>query len=224
MECAVLRDLVQRQEAAIKGKRILITGAAGTIGNVLCDRLLTLNPGVVRLLDHDEERAFYLDLKHRGNPRVRVLLGDIRDRDRMQRAIQDIDIVFHTAALKHVGLGEYNPFEVVRTNLVAIQSLIECAIDANIEKFVFTSSDKAVNPTNVMGGSKFIGERLITAANIYRGRKRTIFSSTRFGNVLGSAGSVVPIFQKQIFSKTDSRGQFHHDYASRYDALLYDET
>lgn len=195
---AVLSNLATRQESVIKGKRILITGAAGTIGSALCDRLLTLDPAVVRLLDHDEERAFYLELKHRENKRVRVLLGNIRDRDRMQRAIQDIDIVFHAAALKHVGLGEYNPFEVVRTNLVAIQSLIECAIDANVEKFIFTSSDKAVNPTNVMGGSKFIGERLITAANIYRGKKRTIFASTRFGNVLGSAGSVVPIFQKQI--------------------------
>src|SRR5262245_26235406 len=116
----------------------------------------------------------------------------------MRRAIQGVDIVIHAAALKHVGLGEYNPFEVVRTNLVALQDLVECCIDANVEKFIFTSSDKAVSPTNVMGGSKFIGERLVTAGNLYRGRARTVFASTRFGNVLGSAGSVVPVFRRQI--------------------------
>ena len=92
---------------------------------------------------------------------------------------QGVDIVLHTAALKHVELGEYNPFEVVNTNLFALQSLLEASLDANVEKFVFTSSDKAVNPTNVMGGSKFIGERLVTAANGYRGQRKTIFACRR---------------------------------------------
>ena len=129
---------------------------------------------------------------------MRCLLGDIRDRDRMARARHGADAIVHTAALKHVGLGEYNPFEVVKTNLLALQGMIECAIDANVDKFIFTSSDKAVNPTNVMAGSQFIGERLIASANAYRGSARTVFASTRFGNVLGSSGSVIPVFRKQI--------------------------
>jgi len=183
---------------AVEGKIILVTGAAGTIGSAVVKRLLGFKPRVVRLLDHNEEEAFYWGLTAAQDARLRVLLGDIRDRERMKRAIQSVDIIIHAAALKHVGLGEYNPFEVVRTNLVALQSLIECALDANVERFIFTSSDKAVNPTNVMGGSKFIGERLVTAASFYRGQARTIFASTRFGNVLGSAGSVVPVFRRQI--------------------------
>jgi len=196
----MFRELNTKASEYLKGKKILITGAAGTIGKALTDKLLKYDIATVRLLDHDEERSFYLGLRHGGDERVRMLLGDIRDRERMRRALQDVDIIFHTAALKHVGMGEYNPFEVVSTNLIALQNLIECAIDASVEKFVFTSSDKAVNPTNVMGGSKFIGERLVTAGNAYRGKTKPIFCSTRFGNVLGSAGSVVPIFQKQIAS------------------------
>lgn len=184
--------------AYIKNKKVLITGAAGTIGAALAERILRYQPQVLRLLDCNEEKLFFLDLQYRSRNNVRGLLGDVRDRERMARAMQDIDCVIHAAALKHVGLGEYNPFEVVKTNLVALQGLIECAIDANVGKFIFTSSDKAVNPTNVMGGSKFIGERLVASANAYRGRARTVFSSTRFGNVIGSAGSVIPVFRKQI--------------------------
>jgi FlaA1/EpsC-like NDP-sugar epimerase len=196
----MLGNLDEKASAIVNGKIVLITGAAGTVGRALTERLLTLNPRAIRLLDHNEEESFDLSLRYGSRENVRILLGDIRDRERMKRAIQGVDLVFHTAALKHVGLGEYNPFEVVRTNLVALQDLIECCIDANVEKFIFTSSDKAVNPTNVMGGSKFIGERLVTAGNHYRGKARTIFASTRFGNVLGSAGSVIPIFRQQILS------------------------
>lgn len=184
--------------AELSGKSVLITGAAGTIGAALVDRLLGYGLRSLRLLDHNEEKTFYLGLRYKEERRVRVLLGDVQDRSRMARAMHGIDVVIHTAALKHVGVGEYNPFMVVRTNLVALQDLIECSIDAGVGRFVFTSSDKAVNPTNVMGGSKFIGERLVTCANLYRGHAPTIFSSTRFGNVLGSAGSVVPVFQRQI--------------------------
>jgi UDP-N-acetylglucosamine 4,6-dehydratase/5-epimerase len=194
----LLTNLDTRARAAVEGRSILITGAAGTIGRLLAKRLLDFNPAVLRLLDHDEERTFYLQAELREREQIRVLLGDIRDRARMTRAIQGIDYVFHAAALKHVGLGEYNPFEVVHSNLMALQGLIECAIDANVEKFVFTSSDKAVNPTNVMGGCKFVGERLVAAGNLFRGRARTIFCSTRFGNVLGSSGSAVALFKRQI--------------------------
>jgi FlaA1/EpsC-like NDP-sugar epimerase len=182
----------------LRGKRVLITGAAGSIGAALTARLLDYDLEAVRALDINEERSFFLGLKHAGDRRLRILLGDICDRERMKRALHGVDIVFHLAALKHVGLGEYNPSELVRVNLSGLQTLIECAADAGAAKFVFTSSDKAVNPTNVMGGSKFLGERLVTAGNILRGAGRTVFTSTRFGNVLGSAGSVVEVFRRQI--------------------------
>jgi UDP-N-acetylglucosamine 4,6-dehydratase/5-epimerase len=194
----VISDLSNRIKGCVRGKVVLITGGAGTVGSALAERLIPYEPKSLRLLDHNEEKTFFLDLRFRQHENVRVLLGDIRDRGRMTRALQGVDILIHTAALKHVELGEYNPFEVVSTNLTALQSLIEVALDLEIERFVFTSSDKAVNPTNVMGGSKFIGERLVVAANGYRGARRTIFCCTRFGNVLGSAGSVVPVFERQI--------------------------
>jgi UDP-N-acetylglucosamine 4,6-dehydratase/5-epimerase len=196
----VISNLAERIEGCFRGKVVLITGGAGTVGSAVAERLIPFGPKSLRLLDHNEEKAFYLDLRFRDHENVRVLLGDVRDKNRMERALQDVDILIHTAALKHVELGEYNPFEVVSTNLTALQSLIESALDLGVERFVFTSSDKAVNPTNVMGGSKFIGERLVVAANGYRGPRRTIFCCTRFGNVLGSAGSVVPVFQHQIAS------------------------
>jgi FlaA1/EpsC-like NDP-sugar epimerase len=128
-------------------------------------------------------------------------LGDIRDLDRLRFAMSGVDVVFHTAALKHVGLAEYNPFEVVQTNLQGLNNVIRAALDANVDRVVFTSSDKAVNPTNVMGASKMMGERLITAANEIRGNRKTIFGAVRFGNVIGSRGSVVPIFAGQLLRK-----------------------
>jgi FlaA1/EpsC-like NDP-sugar epimerase len=194
----LLSHLSERVARCVAGKTVLITGAAGTIGSALARRLTGYDVKALRLLDNNEERSFFLDMELRRHPAVRLLLGDVRDRTRMVRAMHGVDIVLHAAALKHVELGEYNPFEVVSTNLTALQGLIEIALDADVERFVFTSSDKAVNPTNVMGGSKFIGERLVTAANGYRGTRRTRFSCTRFGNVLGSAGSVMPVFARQI--------------------------
>lgn len=190
--------LDERVRKAVEGKVVLITGGAGTIGSALARRLVQYNCKAIRLLDHNEEKVFYLDLAFRHESKVRTFLGDIRDRSRMIRAMEGVNLLIHTAALKHVELGEYNPFEVVSTNLSSLQALIEIALDVGVERFVFTSSDKAVNPTNVMGGSKFIGERLVVAANGYRGQKQTLFCATRFGNVLGSAGSVVPVFERQI--------------------------
>lgn len=194
----MLTNLSERVARCVRGKTVLITGGAGTIGSALARRLVSHEAKAIRLLDHNEERAFYLNLAHREHGNIRVLLGDIRDRTRMVRAMKGVDIVIHTAALKHVGMGEYNPFEVVSTNLTALQSLLEIALDVDVERFVFTSSDKAVNPTNVMGGSKFIGERLVTAANGYRGPHRTLFCCTRFGNVMYSSGSALTVFEQQI--------------------------
>ncbi len=178
----------------LKDRVVLVTGAAGTIGSALCERLAPIVKSL-RCLDHSENDLFFL---HQRLPKCSPFLGDVRDLDRLRFAMNGVDAVFHTAALKHVGLGEYNPFEVVQTNLQGLNNIIRSALDANVERVVFTSSDKSVNPTNVMGASKMMGERLIAAANEIRGTHRTRFASVRFGNVIGSRGSVVPIFASQL--------------------------
>ena len=129
---------------------------------------------------------------------VQFQLGDVRDRDKLVQAMRGIDIVLHTAALKHVILCEQSPRDAVQTNIQGVQNLIDAATVNQVERVLFTSSDKAVNPTNVMGTSKLMGERLMTAANAHRRAGGPIFASTRFGNVLGSRGSVIPLFMRQI--------------------------
>lgn len=185
----------------IKDKIILVTGGTGSIGKSLVMDLLKLEPYIIRILDIDETDQFdfmqelaeteYID-------KVRFLLGDIRDKDRLKRAVEDVDIIFHTAALKHVGACEYNPFEAVKTNIIGLQNVLEVAIEEEVDNVIYTSSDKAVNPNNTLGASKLLGEKLVTAANFYKGWKKTKFSSVRFGNVMGSRGSVFPLFKKQI--------------------------
>ena len=181
-----------------KNKKILITGGTGSIGQEIMREILKYEPTVVRILDIDETKQFELQHEYEDYDNVRFLLGDIRDKDRLSRAIEDIDVIFHTAALKHVLACEYNPFEAVKTNVIGMQNLIDVAMDAEVEKVIFTSSDKAVNPTNVMGATKLLAERLMTSANYYKGTRKTKFFSVRFGNVLGSRGSVIPLFKKQI--------------------------
>jgi UDP-N-acetylglucosamine 4,6-dehydratase/5-epimerase len=178
----------------LREKTVLVTGAAGTIGGVLVEEIARAGARAVRAFDHGESELFYVFERLRDHHRVTPLVGDIRDLERLRLAMSGVDVVFHTAALKHVELGEYNPFEVVETNLRGLDNVIRASLDAGVERVIFTSSDKAVNPTNVMGASKMMGERLITAANDIRGSRPTRFSSVRFGNVLGSRGSVIPIF------------------------------
>jgi FlaA1/EpsC-like NDP-sugar epimerase len=122
----------------------------------------------------------------------------VRDSDRLERAMENIDIVIHTAAMKHVDVCEYNPFEAVKTNVLGIQNIVDTAIDASVQRVVFTSSDKAVDPANTMGTTKLLGERLLTAGNKHSGRSDLRFTSVRFGNILNSSQSVVPLFDKQI--------------------------
>ncbi len=180
-----------------KGKKILLTGAAGTVGKEIVKQLVFFEPAELRLMDNNETEMFFL-MEEYGNKNVFCFLGDIRDRDKLEKLSKDIDIIIHSAAFKHVYLSEYNPFDVVQTNIIGVENVIRAATACNVKQVLFTSSDKAVNPTNVMGTSKLMGERLITAANAVRTDSKTILSSTRFGNVLGSRGSVVPLFMKQI--------------------------
>jgi FlaA1/EpsC-like NDP-sugar epimerase len=129
---------------------------------------------------------------------IRFLLGDVRDERRLEQALEGIDIVYHTAALKHVLACEYNPFEALKTNILGAQNLIEASIKAGVKKALLTSTDKATNPCSAMGVSKLMAEKLFTAANYYKGRHKTVFATVRFGNVLGSRGSVIPLLEKQI--------------------------
>lgn len=180
-------------------KRILVTGACGTVGRELIRQLLEAYK-VKELvgLDNNESELFYIEQQYAGHRQASFFLADVRDRDRLCDKMNGIDVVFHTAAFKHVLLCEQSPFEAVQTNIHGVQNVIYAAIENKVERVVFTSSDKAVNPTNVMGTSKLMGERLITAANCNLRTAGPVFTSTRFGNVLGSRGSVIPIFSDQI--------------------------
>lgn len=183
-----------------RNRRILLTGAAGTIGQELLKQLIQFNPVEISLLDNNETEMFFIQeqLNTKNTKNVLCFIGDIRDRDKIENLSEDIDIIIHCAAFKHVILSEYNPFDVVQTNIIGVENIIRAANTNRVKRVLFTSSDKAVNPTNVMGTSKLMGERLITAANALKRNNSTILSSTRFGNVLGSRGSVVPIFSQQI--------------------------
>lgn len=179
-------------------KTILITGAAGTVGKELVRQLINFDVAGLRLLDNNETELFHLGKKYLPTGRVRAFFGDVRDLQKIVNTTRGVDIIFHTAALKHVDVSEYNPFDAVQTNIVGVKNIVQAAITCDVPCVIFTSSDKAVNPTNVMGTSKLMGERIVTAANIVNTNGPQIFSSVRFGNVLGSRGSVVPIFANQI--------------------------
>jgi UDP-N-acetylglucosamine 4,6-dehydratase/5-epimerase len=182
-----------------ENSRIIVTGACGSIGSALVERLLG-EGHVVCAFDQNEDGLFKLDQKfkskYKGN--LKLFVGSIRDEKRLTQAFENINIVFHCAALKHVYLTEYNPFEAMQTNVIGTNNVISAAIKANVDRVVFTSSDKAVNPSSTMGATKLLGERIMTAANHYAGKHNTRFSSVRFGNVLNTNGSVLHIFRNQI--------------------------
>jgi FlaA1/EpsC-like NDP-sugar epimerase len=181
-----------------KNKRILVTGGTGSIGSVIVKELLKYKPRQVRIYSRDETKQF--DLIHELSPKARVnfLIGDVRDKERLNMAMENIDIVFHAAALKHVFFCERNPFEAVKTNVQGTQNIIECAYANNVDKVVVISTDKATEPMNVLGCTKLLAEKLVLSSFLYKGNKRTKFCCVRFGNVLGSRGSVVPLFINQI--------------------------
>jgi len=185
----------------IYNKNIFITGSCGTIGSELVKQLLSknsYNPKNIICVDNNETALFFQEQQYVNDSRIQFYVTDIRDKNVLINKMQGIDIVFHTAALKHVMLSERSPEQVVQTNIHGVQNVIAASNANTVETVIFTSSDKAVNPTNVMGTSKLMGERLMTAANSDKNKKGPVFSSTRFGNVLGSSGSVIPIFHKQI--------------------------
>jgi UDP-N-acetylglucosamine 4,6-dehydratase len=181
----------------IADKTVLITGGAGSVGRILVRQLLNRTAEVIRVFDQSEPGL--AELKSQVNAeKCRFFVGNVRDKDRLARAMNGVDIVIHTAAMKHVDISEYNPFEAVKTNVIGLQNVIDAAIDADVERFVFTSSDKAAHPANTMGTTKLLGEKLVTAANKYSGGHDIRLCSVRFGNVINSSQSVIPIFKRQI--------------------------
>ncbi len=184
----------------LNNKRILITGVCGTVGTELLNLLLSsgYDPKEVIGLDNNESELFFTDQLYLNDSRAKFFVADIRDCSALRRLMRNIDVVFHVAALKHVVLCERSPFEAVQSNILGVDNIIDASVENGVDKVIFTSSDKAVNPTNVMGTSKLMGERLMTSANGARQEGGTTFASTRFGNVLGSNGSVIPIFHRQI--------------------------
>jgi len=194
----LINDSIKR---IIKGKMILVTGGTGTVGQSLVKKLLEMEAGVVRVFSRDEHKQFEMqeDLLRTADPdQIRFLLGDVRDQERLLRAMEGIDIVFHLAALKHVPACEYNPYEAVKTNVLGTQNVIDCAIKQNVCAVVYASTDKAASPTNTMGASKLLAERLISSANHWKGQRNLKLFSVRFGNILNSRGSVIPLFTRQI--------------------------
>ena len=182
-----------------KGKKVLITGGTGSLGSALTQRLLTENVDTVRIFSRNENKQLEMDSKFHDD-RLRFLLGDVRDYNRLTRACEDIDIVFHAAALKHVPIIEYNPFEAIKTNVMGSQNIIDACLEEDVEKVICIGTDKAVSPLNTYGATKSLMEKLfITASNYLKNeRHKTKFIALRYGNVLGSSGSVIPKFINQI--------------------------
>jgi len=191
----------QKSLSVYQGANILITGSVGTVGSELLNQIVECEPAEVRLYDNNESGLFMQMQEHGGsNVKLVPILGDIRDFGKLQSVMEGANVVFHLAAFKHVALCEGNPFDSIRTNVIGTQNILKACMAAKVNWMIYTSSDKAVNPTNVMGTSKLLAERVVTAASIqlWNGCQRKNFSSTRFGNVLGSNGSVIPIFRDQI--------------------------
>lgn len=185
-----------------ENKKILIIGGTGTIGSRMVTELLKLNPKVVRVFSRDEYKQFIMENSIADKSKIRFLIGDVRDYDRVERAMQGIDIVFNLAAMKHVPACEYNPTEAIKTNVDGMENVIKAALYQNVQCVLFTSSDKAISPINAYGATKLLAEKLVQAANYSRGSARTKFVAVRFGNVMGSRGSVIPFFKEQILNKS----------------------
>jgi UDP-N-acetylglucosamine 4,6-dehydratase/5-epimerase len=187
----------------LKDKTILVTGGSGSIGSSLVEALINSECRSIRVLSNNEHELYMLQRRVGNNEKLRLLLGDIRDKNRLQFATKEVDIVFHAAALKHVPLCETNPFDAIQTNVIGTQNVIETSIFSNVEKLVFISTDKAANPMSTLGATKLLAERLVIAAMNYRGTSRTKMYCVRFGNVLGTRGSVIELFYNQIKNNKD---------------------
>lgn len=194
----------------LNGKVILITGGTGSLGKKLTARILKNHrPEKLIIFSRDELKQFEMQQVFNSD-RMRYFIGDVRDKDRLYRALDGVDIVIHAAALKQIPAAEYNPFEAIQTNIIGAENLVSACIDKGVKRVLAISSDKAVNPINLYGATKLCAEKLFVAANSYVGAKKpTKFSVVRYGNVIGSRGSIVPLFNEKkrtgILPITDNR-------------------
>jgi len=187
-------------ENMFKNKIVLITGGTGSLGKALTKKLLKTDVKNIRIFSRDEWKQVNMESEI-SDDRVRYLIGDVREKDRLLRALENVDIVIHAAALKQVPVAEYNPFEAVKTNVYGTQNLVEACLDKGVKIAVAVGTDKAVSPLNTYGATKLLMEREFISANFSRGTRKTKFLCVRYGNVLGSRGSVAPIFVNQVTSK-----------------------
>ena len=182
----------------LNGKSILITGGTGSFGKMFTKLILERNPNVKRLviLSRDEQKHFQMgqEFSETEYPQIRYFIGDVRDEKRLETAFEDIDIVIHAAAMKHVHLAEYNPMECVKTNINGAENVINAALKAGVKSVVALSTDKAAAPINLYGATKLASDKLFIAANNIKGKRDIKFSVVRYGNVMGSNGSVMPFF------------------------------
>jgi UDP-N-acetylglucosamine 4,6-dehydratase/5-epimerase len=179
----------------ILGKTILVTGGTGSFGKKFIKKILNYDIKKVIVFSRDELKQYEMAQEFTDS-RIRFFIGDVRDKDRLYRAFDGVDVVIHAAALKHVSACEYNPFEAVKTNIHGAQNIIEAAIDRGVQRVIALSTDKAASPINLYGATKLASDKLFVAGNSYAGNKETRFSVVRYGNVVGSRGSVVPFFKK----------------------------
>tara|TARA_B100000941_G_C28460478_1_gene530460 strand:+ start:159 stop:1157 length:999 start_codon:yes stop_codon:yes gene_type:complete len=194
----------------INNKNILITGGTGSFGkNFISFLLKNYMAKKIIIFSRDELKQSQMMSEFKEHKILRFFIGDVRDYQRLKLAMKDVDYVFHAAALKHVPLAEYNPFEAVKTNILGAQNIIDAAYENNVESVMALSTDKASSPVNIYGATKLASDKLFISANNYKGKLRTKFSVVRYGNVMGSRGSVIPIFSKLInhnfFPITDKR-------------------
>ena len=184
---------------SFEDKIFLVLGGTGSIGTEIVSQLLKYNPRTIRILSNSENELWETRLKFsKYQEKLRFLLGDIRNYDRIVRATEDVDIVFNAAAIKHVPISEYNPMEAINVNIHGVENVIEAAFKYDVEKLIHISTDKAVNPTTVMGATKMLSERLCISRALSKGHHPTKISCVRFGNVLGSRGSIIPLIKNQI--------------------------
>jgi UDP-N-acetylglucosamine 4,6-dehydratase len=182
----------------LNNKSILVTGGTGSFGKAFVKKILTAWPSVKRLViySRDEQKQYQMamDYPQQQHPQLRFFIGDVRDFERLKRALKGIDYVIHAAAMKHVPIAEYNPMECVKTNILGAENIINACLETSIEKVVALSTDKAAAPINLYGATKLASDKLFIAANNIRGSSQIKFSVVRYGNVMGSNGSVIPFF------------------------------
>lgn len=207
----------------LNNQSILVTGATGSFGNAFIRRLISDYPEIRKICiysrDELKQSQILMDYPAEEFPKLRFFLGDIRDKERLNFALKDVDIVIHAAALKQVPAGEYNPFEFIKTNTLGAQNLVDCCLANNVKKVIALSTDKAAAPINLYGATKLCSDKIFIASNLIKGNKDISFTVVRYGNVMGSRGSVIPYFQ-QLSNSNAEFFPITHEEMTRFNISL----